>query len=220
MINLLKAEYYKLLHKQSFWGLLFFSLALGSLLLTDSKNTTSDLVKGSLYNLPHIYFISILFAALFIGEDFISAGHKRGAVFFAKTLSYLTASTALLAVPVLFHSAAAAILGKTAILSFSNMLTLFMAVPAMGMLPLLFAFLFRDIGKTFVIPMVLYFLMIFALNSSRAAQLAVLLPIGQIRLISLNQLTSPTAVTAGIDGVWIFLSGLLAYGSFCRCDLK
>ena len=49
MINLLKAEYYKLLHKQSFWGLLFFSLALGSLLLTDSKNTTSDLVKGSLY---------------------------------------------------------------------------------------------------------------------------------------------------------------------------
>ena len=95
-----------------------------------------------------------------------------------------------------------------------------MAVPAMGMLPLLFAFLFRDIGKTFVIPMVLYFLMIFALNSSRAAQLAVLLPIGQIGLISLNQLTSPTAVTAGIDGVWIFLSGLLAYGSFCRCDLK
>lgn len=70
MINLLKAEYYKLLHKQSFWGLLFFSLALGSLLLTDSKNTTSDLVKGSLYNLPQIYFISILFAALFIGEDF------------------------------------------------------------------------------------------------------------------------------------------------------
>ena len=136
MINLLKAEYYKLLHKQSFWGLLFFSLALGSLLLTDSKNTTSDLVKGSLYNLPQIYFISILFAALFIGEDFenrtissfISAGHKRGAVFFAKALSYLTASTALLAVPVLFHSAAAAIQGKTAILSFSNMLTLFMAL--------------------------------------------------------------------------------------------
>ena len=80
-----------------------------------------------------------------------------------------------------------------------------MAVPAMGMLPLLFAFLFRDIGKTFVIPMVLYFLMIFALNSSRAAQLAVLLPIGQIRLISLNQLTSPTAVTAGIDGGMDFL---------------
>ena len=70
---------------------------------------------GSLYNLPQIYFISILFAALFIGEDFenrtissfISAGHKRGDVFFAKALSYLTASTALLAVPVLFHSAAA-----------------------------------------------------------------------------------------------------------------
>ena len=119
MINLLKAEYYKLLHKQSFWGLLFFSLALGSLLLTDSKNTTSDLVKGSLYNLPQIYFISILFAALFIGEDFenrtipsfVSAGHKRGAVFFAKTLSYQPASTVLLAAPVLFHSAAAAMLG-------------------------------------------------------------------------------------------------------------
>lgn len=228
MINLLKAEYYKLLHKQSFWGLLLLSLALGSLLLTDSKNTTSDLLKGSLYNLPQIYFITIIFAALFIGEDFenrtlqsfVSAGHKRGTVFFAKTLSYLTASCALLAVPVLFHSAAAAIMGNIILLPFSDLLSLFMAILAMGMLPLLPAFLFRDIGKTFALPMVLYFLMIFALNSRSAAQMAMLLPIGQIRLISLNQLTAPTAVTACIDGLWILLSGLLAYGSFCRCDLK
>lgn len=94
MINLLKAEYYKLLHKQSFWDYLFFFPCpeLSKPSSDGQQNTTSDLWKDSLYNLPQIYFISILFAALFIGEDFenrtissfISAGHKRGDVFSPK----------------------------------------------------------------------------------------------------------------------------------------
>ena len=232
MTDLLKAEFYKLSRSRSFWGITLFSLLLGSVLLLDSIAITDGLVNASLFNTPLLYFLSIVFGSLFVGADFaeqtlhsfVSAGHKRSSVLFAKTAAYQAAGLLILGLPLVIHLVLGILTGNGSriVLAqfFSDAALLFAALIAMGMLPLLFAFLFRDIGKTFVIPMVLYFLMIFALNSSRAAQLAVLLPIGQIRLISLNQLTSPTAVTAGIDGVWIFLSGLLAYGSFCRCDLK
>lgn len=228
MINLLKAQYYKLLHKQSFWGLLLFSLVLGSLLLLDSRNTTADLLKGSLYNLPQMYFIPLIFTALFVGEDFesrtihclVSAGHTRGAVFFTIALSCLTACTALYVLPLLFHYIAAAVLGQNPSLPFGALLLTLAAILAMGMLPLLFVFLFRDTGKAFAIPMVLFFLMIFVLNSSYAPAASIVLPMGQLRLLALDEVTFPVWLPLGIDCFWIVLSCLIACGSFCRSELK
>lgn len=228
MINLLKAQYYKLLHKQSFWGLLVFSLGLGSVLLLDSRNTTADLLKGSLYNLPQLYFIPIIFTALYVGEDFenrtisclVSAGQRRGSILFSTALSCLTAGTALYGLPLLFHYMAGVMLGQNPSLPFDALLLTLAAILAMGMLPLLFVFLFRDTGKAFAVPMVIFFLMIFVLNSCYAPAAGILLPIGQLRLLSLDELTRPIWLLLGIDFFWIMLSYLIAYRCFCRTDLK
>ena len=85
MSNLLKTELYKLFHSWYFWGIGIFNLLLSSILLLDSKERSSNLIMASLYNIPLLYFLSIVFIALFIGSDFsgrtlntyITAGHKR-----------------------------------------------------------------------------------------------------------------------------------------------
>ena len=70
MSNLLKTELYKLFHSWYFWGIGIFNLLLSSILLLDSKERSSNLIMASLYNIPLLYFLSIVFIALFIGSDF------------------------------------------------------------------------------------------------------------------------------------------------------
>lgn len=89
MSNLLKTELYKLFHSWYFWGIGIFNLLLSSILLLDSKECSSNLIMASLYNIPLLYFLIIVFIALFIGSDFsgrtlntyIAAGHKRSSIF-------------------------------------------------------------------------------------------------------------------------------------------
>ena len=70
MSNLLKTELYKLFHSWYFWEIGIFNLLLSSILLLDSKERSSNLIMASLYNIPLLYFLSIVFIALFIGSDF------------------------------------------------------------------------------------------------------------------------------------------------------
>ena len=92
MSNLLRAEFYKLSHNWYFWGIGLFNLFLSSLLLLDSNGKTPNLLFASLYNTPLLYFMMIVFAVLFAGNDFeqttmhlsISAGHKRSSVILAE----------------------------------------------------------------------------------------------------------------------------------------
>lgn len=70
MSNLLKTELYKLFHSWYFGGIGIFNLLLSSILLLDSKERSSNLIMASLYNIPLLYFLSIVFIALFIGSDF------------------------------------------------------------------------------------------------------------------------------------------------------
>ena len=94
MSNLLKTELYKLFHSWYFWGIGIFNLLLSSILLLDSKERSSNLIMASLYNIPLLYFLSIVFIALFIGSDFsgrtlntyITAGHKRSSIFRVKLI--------------------------------------------------------------------------------------------------------------------------------------
>ena len=231
MNNLLKTEFYKLKHSFSFWCLILFSFILGSLLLMDSIRLTDNLWNASLYNSPLLYFLIIVFAALFIGEDFgnrtlhsfISAGHKRSTILFAKTISYLTAGTAVLVVPLVIHGAADIIItGKNMYLQrhfLTDLPIIFTAVLAMAMLPLLCAIVFKDIGRTMAVPMMLYFLTIFALNSSYAGRITLLFPMGQLRLLSLNELPVSGLAVIGIDIIWIVILYICAYIGFYRADL-
>lgn len=227
MINLLKAQYYKLLHKQSFWGLLLFSLVLGSLLLLDSRNTTADLLKGSLYNLPQMYFIPLIFTALFVGK-ILKAGRstawsapaiREGRFFHHRFILSDGMYRSVCASSVVSLYSCGCAWAK----SFPP-LRRTSAYPCRdschGNAAAFIVFLFRDTGKAFAIPMVLFFLMIFVLNSSYAPAASIVLPMGQLRLLALDEVTFPVWLPLGIDCFWIVLSCLIACGSFCRSELK
>lgn len=233
MYNLLKSEFYKLLRHKGFWGLLAFSLILGSIMLLDRDLpvNAADCFDSSLHNMPLLYFLVIIFGALFIGEDFshrafhsyIGAGHQRGHVLLAKTLSFLSAGAILLAAPMLLDCLICYMVtkeaGSLALLPFSGLL-IPAAVCAMGMLPLMAAFLFKDVGKTLAVPMGLLFIMIFLLNGDTAHTLALFLPIGQLRLLSLHELSVPCGLLAAIDVVWIVLGYAGSYLAFYHSDLQ
>ena len=232
MTDLLKAEFYKLAHSRSFWGITLFSLLLGSVLLLDSMGITYGLLNASLFNTPLLYFLVIVFAALFAGSDFadrtlycfVSAGHKRGAVLFAKTFVYQTAVLLILTIPLAVHGLLGAFMdtgvGIPIVQCLTETAVIIAAILAMGMMPIACAFIFRDIGRTLAIPIVLYFIMIFELNGDSARKIAAVLPMGQLRLLSLNELPVSKLVLFSIDVLWITLLYAAAYISFRHSDLK
>ena len=166
MLNLLNAEFYKLFHSRYFWGIVAFNLFLSSVLLLDSIGETSSLFFASLYNVPILYFLAIVFSALFVGNDFgqrtlqsyINAGHNRGQILLAKLAAYQIACMTILALPLLVHGLIGGLCFKENFVSISgNLYTVLLVVVslfAMCLLPFFFAFLFRDIGKTLAVPMV------------------------------------------------------------------
>lgn len=232
MSNLLKAEFYKLFHSRYFWGIGLFNFLLSSILLLDSYGETANLFLASLYNIPLLYFLTIVFAALFVGNDFeqrtlysyISAGQERGRVLFVKTLVYEIACFVILAFPLLIHGLAGLLfLGEAVVFTGPvciRTILIVVCVLAMCMLPLLFSFIFRDIGRTLVVPMVIFFLMIFLMNGEHARLVTSLLPMGQLRLLSLQQPSLSTVRFMVTDCLWIFILYFIAYFGFCRSDLK
>lgn len=233
MLNLLNTEFYKLFHSRYFWGIVAFNLFLSSVLLLDSIGETSSLFFASLYNVPILFFLAIVFSALFVGNDFgqrtlqsyIIAGHNRGQVLLAKLIAYQIACMTILALPLLVHGLIGGICFKESFVSVSgNLYTIFavlVSLFAMCLLPFFFAFLFRrDIGKTLAVPMVLFFLMIFLMNGDQALFISRILPMGQLRLIALQQLTPSMVQFVFTDFLWIFILYFGAYLGFRRSDLK
>ena len=110
MSNLLKTELYKLFHSWYFWEIGIFNLLLSSILLLDSKERSSNLIMASLYNIPLLYFLIIVFIALFIGSDFsgrtlntyITAGHKRSSIFRVKLIVSQIGCIIILVFPLLY----------------------------------------------------------------------------------------------------------------------
>ena len=125
MSNLLKAEFYKLFHSWYFWGIGLFNLLLSSVLLLDSVGETSNLFFASIYNMPILYFLTIIFSALFVGNDFgrrtlqsyINAGHRRGKILFAKLVVHQIACMVILSFPLLLHSIIGTFVTKGALAS-------------------------------------------------------------------------------------------------------
>lgn len=235
MSNLLKAEFYKLLHHKGFWGMTLFSIVLGSILMLDSglPESAGGAFRSSLYNTPLLYFLPIIFCALFAGEDFetrtlhcyISSGHTRGSILASKILSCLAACTVMLAAPLAVHGLAGmAVFGMDRNMSEGNMIwygaVIFSAILAMGMLPLFCTFLCRDVGKSLAVPMVFFFLMIFLLNSDKAELFVLVFPMGQLRLLSLQDVPNSWPLMAAADFLWIAGCCTGAYAAFMRSDLK
>lgn len=209
-----------------------FSFLLSSLLLLDSDGRTENLFFASLYNVPLLYFLTIIFNALFIGTEFgdktlhsyISAGHKRGHILFAKAFIYQVACMAMLILPLLVHGLIGVFRLETTVITMKELgiigITVITSMLAMGMLPFFCAFLFRDLGRTLTVPIVLFFLMILGLNGKQAMELSILLPMGQLRLISLQQRMVPSFYLLGIDLLWMVILYSGAHVIFCCSDLK
>ena len=176
MSNLLKAEFYKLFHSWYFWGIGLFNLLLSSVLLLDSVGETSNLFFASIYNMPILYFLTIIFSAMFVGNDFgrrtlqsyINAGHRRGKILFAKLVVHQIACMVILSFPLLLHSIIGTFVTKGALASIGIVVMVIASQFAMCLLPFFFAFIFRDIGKSMAVPMVLFFLMVFLMNGDQA----------------------------------------------------
>lgn len=231
MMNLLKAEFYKLFHSWYFGGILLFNLGLSSVLLLDSKTQTSNIFFASLYNTPLLYFLIIVFSALFVGNDFaektlhqyVSAGHKRGQIFLAKMVVYQIACQIILILPILFHEVFGEIYLKESIVDICNtelIAAIGIAITAMCMLPVFFAFLFQDIGKSLVVPMLMFLVMIFLLNGKQVEYATKILPMGQLRLVALQGMSWESMGLIGIDLLWIFILYLGAYYVFKCSNLQ
>ena len=211
MSNLLKTELYKLFHSWYFWGIGIFNLLLSSILLLDSKERSSNLIMASLYNIPLLYFLIIVFIALFIGSDFsgrtlntyITAGHKRSSIFIHGIISQFYIGEKLF-----WNNSTYTMV----------LLTLF-AMITLCALPMFFAFIFRDMGKTLTVSMVLFFVMIFLLNSESAQIISRIIPMGQLRLISLQKVYS-TNFCLFVDFLWNFILYFIAGSAFLHTDLK
>lgn len=98
------------------------------------------------------------------------------------------------------------------------LLTLF-AMITLCALPMFFAFIFRDMGKTLTVSMVLFFVMIFLLNSESAQIISRIIPMGQLRLISLQKVYS-TNFCLFVDFLWNFILYFIAGSVFLHTDLK
>ena len=214
MANLLRTEWYKLWHSWYFWGIGIFTFLLSSILLLDSKGKTSNLV-----------------IALFIGNDFggrtlnayLTAGHKRGYVFWAKVMVSQIGCILILTVPLLIHE----IIGRFGMKerfpeisgTFTVAFQILFVVITMCALPVVLAFVFRDMGKTLAVSMVLFFLMIFLMNGQHAESLIRILPMGQLRLIALQKFDR-TTVPLSLDFLWMFILYYSAGRIFLHADLK
>lgn len=225
MSNLLKTELYKLFHSWYFGGIGIFNLLLSSILLLDSKERSSNLIMASLYNIPLLYFLSIVFIALFIGSDFsgrtlntyITAGHKRSSIFRVKLIVSQIGCIIILVFPLFVHGIISQFyIGEKLFWNDSTYtmvsLTLF-AMITLCALPMFFAFIFRDMGKTLTVSMVLFFVMIFLLNSESAQIISRIIPMGQLRLISLQKVYS-TNFCLFVDFLWNFILYFIAGSVF------
>lgn len=235
MNNLLRAEFYKLRSCRSFWALLALSVLLGSVMILDTKipDSAAACFHSSLYSSPLLYILLMIQGTLFIGEDFvnrtisfyITAGHKRLHILSAKLIVYLTSCLLIILAPLLIDGLAGIIIfgmpEQFSLISFLQRAAVIVtAVAAMGILPFLSAFLFKDVGRTLVIPLLLYFIMIFLLNSSQSQAFMPILPIGQLRIMSENHISLPLLYYAAADIAWLVIGSLGAGLAFSRTDLK
>ena len=235
MTNLIKAECYKLVRSRSFWGMLIASIILGNILLLDHSQSASalDIFYKSLYNTPILSFLILIFGALFVGEDFetraiqgyVTGGHKRTSILFAKTVVYLSACIVILFAPLVVHGLAGTIIyhgegGSLGGIPLLDIVVIFFAIIAMGIVSLLISFLFKDVGKSMAVSLVLFFIMIFVLNSDQSGIAMMVLPMGQLRMIAIHEITISYVGMIVTDILWTICLSVGAWFGFRHSDLK
>ena len=214
------------------------NISVSSISLTERKTYSSfkslfeeQENQATRHEMRLLYFLSIVFIALFIGSDFsgrtlntyITAGHKRSSIFRVKLIVSQIGCIIILVFPLFVHGIISQFyIGEKLFWNDSTytmvLLTLF-AMITLCALPMFFAFIFRDMGKTLTVSMVLFFVMIFLLNSESAQIISRIIPMGQLRLISLQKVYS-TNFCLFVDFLWNFILYFISGSAFLHTDLK
>ncbi|MFR4630318.1 MAG: hypothetical protein ACLT8Q_13680 [Lachnospiraceae bacterium] len=137
-----------------------------------------------------------------------------------KLVVHQIACMVILSFPLLLHSIIGAFVTKGALESIDIVVMVIASQFAMCLLPFFFAFIFRDIGKSMAVPMVLFFLMAFLMNGDQAQLISPILPMGQLRLMALQQSNISGGQFMFSDFLWVLALCLGTYLWFRRSDLK
>ncbi len=139
---------------------------------------------------------------------YVEAGHKRIKVLLAKVVTYQVSCAVVLLLPVLLCGISGENLVEEKVFSaleFGIISVLSLVVTLAMCMPTFFlAIAFRDIGRTLVASMVLFFVSIFWLNSVVAQSAAAILPMGQLRLLCEQPLPAFMPVILGSGCCWYF----------------
>lgn len=141
-------------------------------------------------------------------------------ILFAKLVVHQIACMVILSFPLLLHSIIGTFVTKGALASIGIVVMVIASQFAMCLLPFFFAFIFRDIGKSMAVPMVLFFLMVFLMNGDQTQLISQILPMGQLRLMALQQSNISGGQFMFSDFLWVLALCLGTYLWFRRSDLK
>lgn len=156
---------------------------------------------ASLYNVPLLYFLIIVFIALFIGSDlgrrtlntYITAGHKRSCILWAKVIVSQIGCIIILIFPLLMHGVISQFCMKEKFIwgdnGYTILLVTLLAMITMCTLPIFLAFIFGIWEEHWRFQW-FYFCYDFFMNSEYAQTIIKILPMGQLRLISLQKFYS------------------------------
>ena len=165
-------------------------------------------------------FLPCLLEMILALQSYINAGHRRGKILFAKLVVHQIACMVILSFPLLLHSIIGTFVTKGALASIGIVVMVIASQFAMCLLPFFFAFIFRDIGKSMAVPMVLFFLMVFLMNGDQVQLISQILPMGQLRLMALQQSNISGGQFMFSDFLWVLALCLGTYLWFRRSDLK
>ena len=231
MINLLKAEFYKLFHSRYFPGLCLAQLVFSTTMIRDSVPKTSNLFYATLWYLPFSYLIVVVFMVMHFANDYeertlfqyITAGNKRGSVFLAKTITFVVGCLFIMALPIALQLLIGGwILNQTVDPALIRQYTgiLLMGQAATAMLGVCLSNLFKKTGNLITAGMITFIVIVIALNGKAAQLLSTVLPMGHAYRIAAEMITETPGYYMGISAGWIAVCGIVALLAFRRADLK
>lgn len=236
MSKLLNAEWYKFVHDKVYWALLAVIVLVNWIMLFGSRKFNlpgRDILSPIMDKEIITIMIASVYGGLFVGKDFeertlyhgIMAGKGRARTLLAKVVVFLVAMNGLLLMFPLLAVLYCTIKNGWGI-SFTtgmalNLFDVFIALIllgcAIGMISLLVAVCFRDIGRTIGIPIILFLAMIPLLNSRYAFQLSHFLPVGTMRLVTNSTVSPVFGMLLGV--VWSAVFIIISLFVFRKAEL-
>lgn len=234
MGRLLRAEWYKLFHDKIFLATLAVCVLFNALIFSGSSMLNlsgAEALQQCMKKEIMTAMIVCIYGGIFLGSDFIdrtmyhglTAGQSRNAALGAKIIVFsIAADLMLFLFPLLLTVICTTRNGWGAAAGTGHIVSIVLALLFLGFavsaISLPVAVCFRDVGRTIGIPIALYFVVIFLLNSAYSPQLSRIFPISALLLVA-DGSVSP-AYGIGIGLAWFALLAAASTLIFRRAELR